>query len=171
MQPEEESVIEYDLWRWHTEGAFPKDQPPEQGYVHIGVFVAWLADHDMLDPGWVSQPGAERAVAAIRERQATPCSLRDMSDGRLGSDMLTAEGQGFAGAYYAPEYGYPRDWRRAFRRLADGYAVPDDWEAYDHIEPLIELRYRQWVAADRPELMPLPRLLSILLRFVRPKGR
>lgn len=171
MQPADESIIEYDLWRWHTEGAFPKDQPPEQGYVHIGIFLAWLAHHDMLDPGWLSKSGTQRVVAAIREREGTPCALRDVTDGRLASDMLTAEGQGFAGAYYAPEYGYPRDWRRAFRRLADGYAVPDDWLAYDRIEPLIELRYQEWVAAGRPELMPLPRLLSLLLRFVRPRER
>jgi hypothetical protein len=171
MQREDEPVIDYDLWQWHTEGAFPKDQPPEQGYVHIGIFMAWLAGHDMLDPGWLRESGTGPVIAAMKERRETPCALRVPTAGRFGSDMLTAEGRGFAGAYYAPEYGNPRDWRRAFRRLADGYAVPGDWEAFDHIEPLIELRYEQWMAAGRPELMPLPRLLSILLRFVRPKGR
>ena len=55
MQPEDPSVIEYDLWRWHTDGAFPKDQLPEQGYVHIGVYLAWLTNHDMLDPEWVAR--------------------------------------------------------------------------------------------------------------------
>src|SRR5271157_3996690 len=113
MQPEEPSVIEYDLWRWHTEGIFPKDASPEQGYVHIGVFVTWLALHDLLDPAWVSKSGVAGAVAALRERREDPCGLRDLTDGRLASDMLTAEGQGFAGAYYAPEYGYTGDWRRA----------------------------------------------------------
>jgi hypothetical protein len=162
MQPEEPSaqepsLIEYDLWRWHTEGAFPKDQRPEQGYVHIGVFVTWLALHDMLHPGWVARSGAKRAVAAIRERSESPCALRDVTDGRLASDMLTAEGQGFTGAYYAPEYGYARDWRRVFGRRADRYAIPDEWETYDRIEALIELRHRHWIEAGRPELMPLPR--------------
>jgi hypothetical protein len=172
MQPEEPSVeepsvIEYDLWRWHTEGAFPKDQPPEQGYVHIGAFVTWLALHDMLDPGWVARSGARRAVAAIRKRSESPCALRDVTDGRLASDMLTAEGQGFTGAYYAPEYGYARDWRRVFGRRADRYATPDEWETYDRIEALIDLRHRQWIEAGRPELMPLPRALSLLLRLAR----
>jgi hypothetical protein len=167
MNPEEASIIEYDLWSWHTEGAFPADQPPEQGYVHIGVFVTWLALHEMLDPDWVANSGMEQAVAAIRDRGATPCGLRDATAGRLASDMLTAEGQGFAGAYYAPEYGYARDWRRVFGRQADRYAVPDDWETYDAIAPLVDGRCRQWIAAGEPELMPLPRLLSVLLRFAR----
>ena len=175
MQPEEPtaeepSVIEYDLWRWHTEGVFPKDQLPEQGYVHIGMFVTWLIDLDMLDPDWVAKSGVKRAVAAIRDRQETPCALRDMTDGRLASDMLTAEGRAFTGAYYAPEYGYPRDWHRSFGRRADHYAVPDEWETYDRIGPVIERRYHDWIAAGRPELMPLPRLLSVLLRLVRSRS-
>ena len=169
MQSEEPSVIEYDAWRWHTEGAFPKDQPPEQGYVHIGVFLTWLIDHDMLDPDWVEASGVKRAVAAIRDRQETACALRDMTDGRLTSEMLNVEGQGFTGAYYAPEYGYPRDWRRVFGRQADRYAVPDEWATYDRIEPLIEYRWGQWVAAGRPELMPMPGLIGGLLKFLRPR--
>jgi hypothetical protein len=170
MEPEEPSVIEYDLWRWHTEGVFPKDQPPEQGYVHIGMFVVWLVDLEMLDPVWVAKSGSERVVEAIRDRQDAPCALRDVTDGRLASDMLTAEGQSFTGAYYAPEYGYARDWHRLFRRLADNYAVPDEWQTYDRVGPLIERRYREWIAAGRPEFMPMPRLLNALLRLVQPRG-
>jgi hypothetical protein len=85
--------------------------------------------------------------------------------------MLTDEGRAFTGAYYAPEYGYARDWRRVFGRRADRYAVPDDWEAYDRIGPRIERRYREWIAAGRPELMPLPRLLSALLALTRSRSQ
>ncbi|HEX7591261.1 MAG TPA: hypothetical protein VF375_04860 [Candidatus Limnocylindrales bacterium] len=167
----ESGWLEYDAWRWHTEGNFPKDQLPEQGYVHIGVFVAWLASHDMLDPDWVARSGVEKAVASMRDRRENVCALRDMTDGRFSSDMLTTEGQGFTGAYYAPEYGYVRDWRKVFGKGADRYKVPDDWQTYDRIEPLVELRYHEWMDAGRPELMPLPRLLNLMLRFVRPRGR
>jgi hypothetical protein len=171
MQPDEESPLEFDRWRWHTEGAFPKDQPPEQGYVHIGVFVAWLVERDMLDPDWVAASGLGEAVASIRERSGSPCALRDVTEGRLTGEMLTTEGKGFAGAYYAPEYGYARDWRRAFGRRADRYAVPDSWATYDWIAPLIDRRHREWVEAGQPELMPMPRLLSALMRLVRPRTR
>src|ERR1035437_2162017 len=168
---EEPAVIEYDLWRWHTDGAFPKDQLPEQGYVHIGMFLVWLIDLDLLDPEWVAKSGVKRAVQAIRERQDSACALRDMTDGRLAGDMLTAEGRAFSGAYYAPEYGYTRDWNHVFGRRANSYAVPDEWDTYDRIGPVIERRYQEWVAADRPELMPMSGLLNALRRFVQPKGR
>jgi hypothetical protein len=171
MQSDEEPILEYDLWRWHTEGKFPKNQPPEHGYVHIGVFVAWLANNDMLDEKWIAESHLAGASAAIRDRTGSPSALRDGTDGRLGSEMLTAEGQAFASAYYAPEYGYPRDWRRAFGRNADHYAVPDDWATYDWIAPLIDRRHREWIDAGRPDLLPMPRFFTMLLRMFRTRAR
>jgi hypothetical protein len=171
MQSEEPSITEYDLWRWHTDGAFPKDQLPERGYVHIGVYLAWLINHDMLDPEWVARSGVTPAVAAIAARDEKPCALRDSTGGRLASDMLTADGAQFTAAYYAPEYGYPRDWRWILGRRADRYDVPDEWETYDRIAPLIDRRYAAWVAAGRPELMPMPSLLPSWLTFWRSKAR
>jgi hypothetical protein len=171
MQPDEDAILEYDRWSWHTEGTFPKDQPPEQGYVHIGMFVAWLVCNDMLDPGWAAGSGLETAVDSLRNRELSPCSLRDQTEGRLTGEMLTAEGAAFASAYYAPEYGYATDWRRAFGRRADRYAVPDSWETYDWIAPRIERRHRQWVEAGRPELMPMSRLLAALMSLARSRAR
>ena len=164
-------LLEYDAWSWHTQGRFPANQPAEQGYVHMGIFIAWLVFHDMLDAGWVAGSGVKDAVTAIHDRRGSVTALRDVTDGRLASDMLTEEGAGFTGAYYAPEYGYARDWRRVFGRAADRYEVPGDWDIYDRIEPLVELRYQQWIEAGRPELMPLTGPLSVLLRFFRPRIR
>jgi hypothetical protein len=164
-------ILEYDVWSWHTQGKFPADQPAEQGYVHMGIFIAWLVFHDMLDTDWVAGAGVEDAVTAIHNRRGSVTALRDVTDGRLASDMLTGEGAAFTGAYYAPEYGYARDWRRVFGRGADRYEVPGDWDTYDRLEPLVELRYQQWIEAGRPELMPLTGPLSVLLRFFRPRIR
>ncbi len=168
---EAQALAEYDDWRWHVEGNFPKDQPPEQGYVHIGVYLAWVTEFGLLDPDWVARAGVEQAVTAVAERRETPGGLREVTEGRLAGDMLTAEGQAFTGAYYAPEYGYARDWRAVFGRRADRYDVPDDWETYDRIAPLLDRRHAAWIAAGKPELMPLQGLLGVLLRLFRLKGR
>ncbi|HEX7431167.1 MAG TPA: hypothetical protein VF293_03145, partial [Candidatus Limnocylindrales bacterium] len=56
-------------------------------------------------------------------------------------------------------------------RRADRYDVPDEWETYDRIAPLIDRRYTAWVAAGRPELMSMPSLLPNWLTFWRSKGR
>jgi hypothetical protein len=164
-------VIEYDRWKWHTEGDFPKDQMPEQGYVHIGMYVAWLIRADMLDPAWVARSGVHRAMAAVTDGSETATALRDMTDGALTSEMLSAEGRAFTSAYYAPEYGYSRDWRGVFGRRADKYDVPDDWDTYDRIASLIDRRHDEWVAAGKPELLPMPSLIPGWLAFWRAKPR
>jgi hypothetical protein len=169
--PAEESPTgEYDVWSWHTEGQFPTDQPPEHGYVHIGMYLVWLIDVGMLDSDWATRAGVGAVVERIRQRSVDPCALRDKTDGRLSADMLTDEGDAFTAAYYAPEYGYTSDWNRAFGRLASRYAVPDDWASYDRIGPVIEHRFDEWVKAGRPDLMPMPRLLGALLRLAT-RGR
>jgi hypothetical protein len=171
MQNDEPEIMEYDQWRWHIQGRFPKDQLPEHGYVHIGMYLTWLIGRDLLDPEWVQKAGVRRAVAAVKEREQTGCALRDMTNGSLASDMLSEDGRAFTSAYYAPEYGYPSDYRRVFGRRADGYAVPDGWESYDRLAPLLDRRYGEWVSAGRPEYVPMPRLLGSLYRLLRPKGR
>jgi hypothetical protein len=160
-------VMEYDDWKLHVQGDFPKDQLPEQGYVHIGLYVAWLIQRDLMDPEWIARSGVRRVAEAIRQRRETACALRDMTAGRLASDMLSADGAAFTGAYYAPEYGYPRDYRRLFGRRADRYDVPDDWETYDRLAPLLDRRYAEWIAAGKPELMPLPSLIPNSIAFWR----
>jgi hypothetical protein len=157
-----------DDWRWHVEGAFPAGRAPEQGYVHIGLFVAWLAGHGLLDPGWVERAGLLDRTIELAERRAEPCSLLEGTHGRLTREMLGPEGAAFASAYYAPQYGYPSDWRRVFGRAADAYDVAGDWAAFERIEPVVNGRYEAWTKAGRPELMPLPGLLGALSRILRP---
>ena len=167
MEHDKRSVLEFDDWHWHTEGAFPKGQAPEQGYVHIGMFLAWLIEHDMLGPKWVARTGTQPEIASIREAAVSPCALRDKTGGRLSSDMMTLEGASFAGAYYAPQYGYTADWRWVFGKPADKYAVPESWETYERIAVVIDMRYKSWVKSGKPELMNMPGLLGSLLTLWR----
>jgi hypothetical protein len=155
----------FDDWQWHVEGSFPADSPREQAYVHIGVFTVWLAGRGMLASAFAEGP-AGPAISALLDRSGSVVSLRESTAGRLYAELLTPEGLAFTGAYYAPEYGYARDWQRAFGRKADAYAVPATWQTYDRIEPVIERRYAEWIASGRPELMPLPGVLGKLARLL-----
>jgi hypothetical protein len=164
MEPdsEESEAGVYDDWQWHVGGAFPQGRSPAQGYVHIGVFVAWLVRHGLVDRERIEQLGGAAELEAVVDRQGLPAALREVTNGRLSADFLNADGRAFASAYYAPEYGYPSDWQRTFGRRADAYAVPDSWETYDQVEPTIDRRYAEWIQYGRPELMPLP---GFLMRF------
>jgi len=83
------------------------------GYVHIGMFVTWLVDVDMLDPDWMAKSGVTKPSRQFAIAAGTPCAMRRHDRRSLASDMLRAEVGRFTGAYYAPEYGYARDWRRS----------------------------------------------------------
>jgi len=156
----------YDDWQWHLGGSFPADAEPTQAYVHIAVFVAWLARHDLLNEEAFAAPDARTNLAGIRSGALPIAALRDTTGGRLTAPMMLAEGRSFASAYYAPEFGYARDWQRTFGRDADRYAVPDDWSTYEEIEPTLDARYDEWVSAGRPELMHLPGLIGRLARLL-----
>jgi hypothetical protein len=155
----------FDDWQWHVEGAFPPDQPPEQAYVHIGVFVAWLARNDLIAAD-LRTGEARRPVEQLADGSGTFMALLGPTSGRLTAAMLGPEGRAFAGSYYAPEYGYARDWRRVFGRRADTYAVPGTWDTYARMEPILDRRHAEWTASGRPELMPLPGLMGRLARLL-----
>jgi hypothetical protein len=156
----------FDDWRWHVEGQFPAGLPEAQGYVHIGIFVAWLVDRSLVDAGWAGGAKTGPVLAAMAERGEGPCALLEVTAGKLTEGMLSAEGRAFAGAYYAPEYGYARDWRQIYGRAADRYAIPGTWDTFDRVAPAIDRRYAAWVRGGRPELMPLPGLMGALARLV-----
>jgi hypothetical protein len=164
-------IIEYDDWAWHTGGKFPKRLPLEAGFVHIGLYLAWLVGREFVDPGWVRRAHAGDIVAAIRDRTLTGSALRGVSDGALTSAMLKAAGRDFTTAYYLPEDGYARDYRGVFGRHADYYAVADNWDSYDKLAPLIDVRYDEWQAAGKPDVFPEPRRRPSLLGFLRPRPR
>ena len=165
----DEATATLDDWRWHVEGQFPAGQAPEQGYVHIGVFTAWLIGRGLLDAGWVAEAGLVTQVIDLAQRRVAPCALLEPTSGRLVRAMLGADGAAFSGAYYAPQYGYPSDWRHVFGRAADRYDVPGDWTTFDRIAPVIDGRYNNWTRGGRPELMPLPGPLGLVSRLLRPR--
>ena len=150
-------VVEYDKLEWHVEGVFPKGTPPEQGFVHIGMFLTWLILNGLVDLDWAESNGLLDEVEAVAARRQTACALRGAIGGTLSSDELAPEGRAFTAADYTPPFGYGEDWRRAFGRAADRYAVPDGWATYEAIAPALDRSYREWVAAGRPEYLPVPR--------------
>jgi len=93
MQSDEDPTLEYDLWRWCNGRQVSKDQPPEHGYVHIGMFVAWLVNNAMLDEKWIAGSDLAVAVAAIRDRTGLPSALREGTDGRLGARCSQSRGR------------------------------------------------------------------------------
>lgn len=136
----------YDRLDWHYDSTVEAGQPAENGFAHIGFFLAWMIHRDMHDPA--AFPASH--IAAVKSGQMTGSDLSDDIDASLGSDHFNAEGQAFADARYDA-------YLAAYEaRFADrpGYSVSDDPQNYAVIAPVIDSLYAAWVADGRPAPPP-----------------
>lgn len=137
--------MKYDDAEWHYGGDFPDGTPVSYGFTHIGFFLSWVVETDLLSDFIRSEsPGA---VIAARNRTVSPIALLEDWDGKLVNDMLTEEGNKFAAYYYNLESdsGYIPDYVEEFSEYG-AYEVEPTWENFDRIKPVIDRRYQEWRA-------------------------
>ncbi|MDQ6713438.1 MAG: hypothetical protein M3Z28_09675 [Candidatus Dormibacteraeota bacterium] len=142
----------YDDAGWHAGGDFPAELPYSQGGVHIAMFLAWI-----LRRGLYNAEIFEPADVEMAQRQSVSVlGLLDQFDEKLVADELSKEGNAFAGYYY----GFPDDLvvtpylsdydQTLGAGLPSLYHVAPTWENYAKLEPVMDGRYREWVASGRP---------------------
>ncbi len=137
--------MKYDDASWHTGGDFPADLPAEAGGTHIAMFVAWCMLHNLageLHPGELPE-----LLTNLVKRAITPGQwFTSACDEKFTNEDLTDEGNQFAAAYFASDVGaYLADYESTVGRgLPSLYHVPDTWETYDAMSPVIARRFRDW---------------------------
>ncbi len=139
--------IAYDKAKWHYDGDFPADLPPRQGFVHTGLYLAWLAERGLISD-WLLSEGANEVAATI-ERIESPIFLYERWDGCLIDDMLSDEGNAFSQAYFAFATGeFLKDYNETFSDCGPSpYHAPPTWESYDRLKPVLDRRLREWRAS------------------------
>jgi hypothetical protein len=151
-----EEAVKFDDYDWHA-GSLPDDLPFEQGFVHIGVYLAWLLERDLLavHDELLSYPPTALALKAVQRRELTGSVLNDHVDGKLMSDLMTTEGDAFTRYYYDRYLG---DYAAVMTRLyPTEYHAADSWDTYDRMRPVIDSAYDAWIAAGRPPAGTTPR--------------
>lgn len=130
----------YDKAKWHYGGNFRKDLEDHQGFVHTGMFVGWLIDHDMISEEFAPE------TARFRSGELTGAKVYELWDGVLVDDMLTDEGNRFAQAYFDFETGqYINDYGEILSRgLPTMYHVQDTRANYERLKQRINQRYDVW---------------------------
>ncbi|MFC8921102.1 hypothetical protein [Cellulosimicrobium sp. NPDC057127] len=154
----------FDDATWHSsEDGYPTDLGPEAAATHVGVFLAWavLSGHASAS----LERDAADGVAALRERATTGGRfVLDACDGRLDADALDDDAAAFAAAYYTggddedEEAGlYLEDYVDAVSPgegdPTDVYRVPDTWDTYELVGPLVDSRFAQWQDEGRPAVL------------------
>jgi hypothetical protein len=146
----ERSLTSYDRLDWHVDSAVEAGEPPENGFTHIGLYLAWLIRHDLHDPELFPPDH----INAVKRGEMTGSDLADDIDTKLLSMEMTTEGAAFSDARYA-------DYLDAYGEVfsdQSAYSVVDDAESYAIVEPLIDGLYQGWIDAGRPKPEPKPEL-------------
>jgi hypothetical protein len=135
----------YDKAKWHTDGKFPKDLKQYQAFVHTGMFVSWLIEHDMISPDFVAE------TSRFRSSELTGTQVYELWDGALVDDMLTDEGNRFAQSYFDFQSGqFLKDYEEVFPSAPTLYHVQDTRENYERIRDRINQRYDDWKKSPPP---------------------
>jgi hypothetical protein len=133
----------YDDAGHHDDPAVEAGQPPEQGFVHIGLYLGWVIKRGLHDPATFP----EDHVAAVIDGSMTGSDLRDDVDGKLVGDMLSADGRAFtdqAYDWYLDAYG------QTFISVPD-YGVEDSPANAARVERLVDRAFEVWRAGGSIE--------------------
>jgi len=134
----------YDKAKYHYDGNFPDDLEPEQGFIHAGMFLGWIVDHDLYSDWFGTEMFGH--ISAFKNRETTGPKLFEICDGALIEDMLNDEGNAFASDYFDFERRkYLGDYSELLTKgLPTMYHVADTWANYDKLKERIDQRYREW---------------------------
>jgi hypothetical protein len=132
----------FDDVDYHQGAAEAAGQPIDQAFTHMGLLLAWAIRHDLHDPRLFPADHIDR----IKDRSWSGSDIADDVDGKLVSDMFTAEGAEFASARYGE---YLEAYGTTFADMSD-YGVPDDPSTASKIEPVLDELYGAWLGAGKP---------------------
>lgn len=117
--------------------------PESARFTHIGMFLAWALLRGLGSDEEDGEGVPEEEVDELRARLVTPGRLTDACDDKFTSSALNEEGNAFAASYYASGR-YFEDYSAV---LCDGpslLSVPDAWESFDRIAPVLDARLERW---------------------------
>ena len=144
--------VKYDDLEWHVGGDYPQDLGPEGGRTHMGMYLAWLVSRRLLSDELVAQyPNEVRQSRdhMIKGSQLLQICCQDV----LVRDDMSPQGQAFSDFYY--DQFYLDDYVETLDNadLPSIYHVPDDWESYEALYPVLEERYAAWLHAQAQDTL------------------
>lgn len=135
----------FDKMDWHAV-TFPDSIPYENAGTHIGIYLAWLINNELLHEDW--QEEFVKAIARVKNRESTGRDiLMEYFDETLSEDIMTDEALEFTGEYY--DSAYIDDFADALAAEEHDsefavYLHDDTWENYDMVEPVITAKFEKW---------------------------
>ena len=134
---------------WHYNGDFPDDQPVENGGTHIGLYLTWIINNNLISE--IRQKEDSESIDLVKRRRMTGRDfLITVCDQEFEVDDLNEEGLQFTRYYYGDENDmkdYIIDYLEALAGdLESVYHVDNTWDNYDKISKVIDRRFKEWKA-------------------------
>lgn len=144
--------MKYDDASWHYEGDFPADLPNENGATHIGMFLAWCIENDLISD-WLREE-AEEEIQQVKEGKLSGADfLISVCDEKLLDEDLSEIGNAFAQDYYEGDTdfaekfaSYTDDYINTLdqEELESFYEVENTPENYQLLKKVIDKRFQDW---------------------------
>jgi hypothetical protein len=151
-------MAKYDDASWHYGGEYPQDLPDENASTHIGMFLAWCINNDLISEEL--KEDSEELVNDVKSRKVTGGEfLREACDEKFTDYDLNEIGNEFASDYYEDDTNFSKNCKNYFGDYAEIfnikvvddsldqdslYRVEDTWANYDLIVPRINQRFLEW---------------------------
>lgn len=140
--------MKFDDASWHYGGKFPKGLPKENGGTHIGMFLTWIIEHDLISRAHLESSREE--VELVRTKKMTGREfLFAVCDEKFTDEDLAPLGRKFTRAYF-DDGKYIDHYLKTFGVKDDGsvYTVKDTWENYALLRPHLERAFARWAKAN-----------------------
>ena len=147
-----------DKGDWHfLAEEFPEGAPQEKAGTHMGVYIAWIINNDLIGELYSDECAAE--IGMVKERIITGrIFLINECDFCLTEEEFNDEGLAFTLYYYSDNNlnndkvvkQYLMDYAEMFIKEPMTFRdVEDTSENYDKIKPVIDELFRSWKAVRK----------------------
>ncbi|HBH24089.1 MAG TPA: hypothetical protein DDY13_11790 [Cytophagales bacterium] len=132
----------YDLAKNHFLGDFPDGLPIEKAYLHIGMYMGWIIDHDLYSGFFEDEASTE--IYRFKRRELGCIILAEIWDGSLSFDLFNRQGNMFTSYYYSGGL-FRNDYLDTLVTDKPSiYHVEDTWENYEKINSRVSMRFDDW---------------------------
>lgn len=141
-----------DRMDWHYGGDYPSELPTQNAGTHIGMFLTWAFDNGLIGDLHLEEDQDE--LKKLKAREITGVDfLINLCDEKLWDEDFDEIGAAFAMDYYQDDNSpfparYLEDYADVFAEydIPTLYHLPNTWENFDKLKPILDQRFAQWKA-------------------------
>lgn len=146
-------ISKYDDASWHYGNDFPKDLAQENASTHIGMYMKWCIDNDLISSEL--KKDSQAGIDSVKNNIITGAEfINSYSDGKLLSTDLSDIGRKFTNDYYEDNSDFSKnngsyldDYIKIFEKIIDKksvYHVEDSEQNYLLIKAKIDSKFKEW---------------------------